>query len=263
MENVPPWRGAARFQRRRALVRGALVRVLLTLALGVAGLLLLPPAASAAAATAQGQREGAAPPVRPRPTRTPPPSPTATIALSPTATPTLAPSATATSTAGAGIRAGGQTGTEAAGAQTTAPPLGAGLWWGLGVLLLTLLGFGGFLVLLTRRTARVPQPAGFDPHAQHPTRARLNQLHQVLPARPVAPPRAAGRTAEPLPEEDHPWKPLSPPQRPLVWAPLSPPRWLIEAGLLKEASGTRRTADPLELPGLVPADQETRDEGER
>lgn len=260
MGNVPLWRGATRCHRRRAPVRGALVRVLLMLALGVAGLLLLPPATSAAVAPAQGQREDAAPLVRPpRPTRTPPPSPTATDAPSPTATPTLAPTATATSTSRAGTHAGGQPG--AAGAQTTAPPLGAGLWWGLGVLVLALLGFGGFLVLVTRRTARVPQPAGGAPQAQHATRARLNQLRQVLPARHVAPPQAAGRTAEPLLEADSPWKPLSPPQKPLMWAPLSPPRWLIEAGLLQEESGTRRTAGPLELPGLLPADEEADDEG--
>lgn len=259
MEDRPPWRIATRFRQRQTLVRGALLGVLLSLALCVSGLLLIPPAATAAAAPAQGQREAAAPLFSPRPTRTPRPTQTATVAPSPTATPTLAPTATATRTGSVGTHPGGQTGTRATGAQTTASPLGEWLWWGLGVLVLALLGLGGFLLLVTRRTARASQTPEFAPHAPPPTRARLNQLHQLLPARDVAPPLAPWQAAAPLLEEDHAWNPLPPPQQPLMWAPLSPPRWLIEAGLLKGETKEQPVGDPLEPSGRFPADQ-ARDE---
>lgn len=263
MEDVTPWRTATRYRQRQTQIRGVLLGVLLlSLALAACGLLLTSLAASATSVPVLVQGEAAPPLFRPRPTRTPRPTQTATVAPSPTATPTLAPTATATGTGSVGTHPGGQAGTGAAGTQTTASPPGALLMWGLGVLVIALLGFGGFLVLLTRRTARASQPSEFAPRAPRPTLARLNQLHQLLPARHVAPPLAPGHAAEPLLEENHAWNPLAPRQKPLMWAPLNPPRWLIEAGLLKGETEEQSAGYPLEPPARFPADQSCDADGE-
>lgn len=250
------WRGAIRFLPERTPVRGVLVGLaLLTLALGATGLCLTTPAAAPAHVRVAG--EAAAPAFRPRPTRTPPPTstpmptPTVTIAPSPTVTPTAlptttAPTAAATGTSGSGTTPTGQAGSGAEAAQTPSP-LGALLGWGLGALVVAVLGFGVLLVLFTRRTARAKQHPAFALPAQRAARARLNQLHQLLPTRQGEPPLAAGGTAETRREEGHAWEPLGSPPKPPRPVPLQPPRWLIESGWLKGDYGDLPTADPQEL----------------
>jgi hypothetical protein len=208
---------------------------LLTLALFIAGLLLITPAASAAPAPVRVEAEAAALPFSHRPTRTPTPTPTSKPTRTPTARPTtVAPTLAATQTVHHGTH-GGQARSANGGAQAAGSSLGVLLGWGLGALVVALLVFGLVLVLFTRRTARKPQPA-FAPRVPGPTQARLTQLHQLLPTRKAAP----------LVEEGDTWEPLPSGQETPAAAPLKPPRWMIEAGLLAEDTGEPPAVNPPE-----------------
>ncbi len=221
MMRLPQWLTARR--QRRSMLAGA---ALLILALALLGLLAIPAAsadASAGLAAAVGPFK---PPTRtPRATRTPTPTvtatpsptptPTAALAASPTAAPTAIPATpTATETVKPGASSGGQDTID--NAPTADAPSGPLLGWGLAALLVALLGFGGFMVLLTRR--------------------------------PTASSRAAQGQGEPL-EQDQGWEPLIPTRELPAATPLKPPRWMIEAGLLKEDSAELPAADRQEPPG--------------
>lgn len=251
MRQLPRFLTVARFRLRLVLVQGVLAgAVLLILGLGVSGSFFSAPAASAAPA------EAAVSAFKPRPTRTrmppihtptPTPTPTATAAPVPTATPMKKPVAAITAvgsgTARSGAGGGGSAGSGDGGADA---PLGSLLVWGLGALVIALLGFGGFIVLFSRRAARGPQQPAFAPPARQPTRARLNQLHQLLPARPPTSPPSAEDTVEPMAGEDDAWTPLLSPQEAPPSAPIKPPRWLIDAGLLKDDTGELPAQEPPE-----------------
>jgi hypothetical protein len=101
---------------------------------------------------------------------------------------------------------------------------------------------GGFILLNACRLHHAEQPSPFAP----PTRARLNQLYQLLPARQAAPIGEAEELAEPQLEEDPGWQPLPLQQETGQPSLIKPPRWLIDAGLLPAASGEWPAADQQE-----------------
>ncbi len=230
---------------RRKMLAGA---ALLLLALGLAGLLAVP-AISAAPAQA-GAEQATALSLKGRPTRTPKPrrtptptvttapnpTPTATAALSPTATltttATALPTAAASATANAGANGGGQAGSGDGETLADGVSLGWLLMWGA-VALAALLGFVWFVLLFRRRAASAPEPSPFAPPARQPSRARLNQLHQLLPARRPTP-LPAKQAVPPEPGRD--WEPLPPVDETPSSSLPRPPRWLIEAGLLKDSA---------------------------
>lgn len=225
--------------------------MLITLLLGVLVLLLSTPAASAAPAHTLMGRGAAISPLKPRPTRTPTPtsnpsptptatatpkptsSPTAPVAPSPTAlstpTATLIPTAAPTAKGSPDTSNGESNGPGDGEAQTATPLRGALLWWGMGALVVVMLGFGGVLMLFTRRAAQVSRSLDFATSAQRPTPARLNHRNQMLPAHDTVPPLTTEGRSETM-----------------AAAPTKPPRWLIEAGLLKEDTQERPAVDPQE-----------------
>lgn len=216
--------------------------MLLSLALMVSGLMLVDPVVSAAAPFKPPPRPTAT--ATTRPTATPTRRPTATAASSPTraATPTTAarPTAATTATARPGASTGGTAGAGTGGTQPAASFWRSSLLWGAAAMVAALAVFGLFLWLFTRRAARERQqqlaPAS---RAQGAARTRLNQLHQLLPARPASPPTSRGDEAEPaevLVDEEDASQPQPPQELPWSSSP-RPPRWLIEAGLLKGSTG--------------------------
>lgn len=247
MKRLTRWAPASCFRREQVRLGSVLLAgvTLLTLVLVVSGLMLFTPAASAAAPFRPPPRPTATPTAQP--TSTPTPRPTAAATPRPTATtaPTAAPKLAATSTVHPGTNTGGTAGAGAGGTQTTASLLLSSLIWGLGAIAVTLLIFAAFIWLSARRAARErqqrPDPA-FAPHVQGPSRARLNQLHQQLPARTASSPMPGDDEQEAeatLIAEGDTWQPLSPSQERPGSAPLKPPRWLIESGLLKDSAQER------------------------
>lgn len=252
MGQLTRWLRTTRSRLRLAQARGCLAgAALLMLALGMSGLLLPMLAASAAPARAAA----AVSPLKGRPTRTPRPTstPTATAAPSPTPTatggvsPTAVPTATATAAAStaAATGTGGQAGSDDGGAQADAAPLGWLAGWGLGAVIVGMLGLAACIVLLNRVAARNSRQAAFASPTHRTTPARLNQLHHLLPTRQAAPPLTAGEAAEP-PLEDDEWQPVPPALETPPATPLKPPRWMIEAGLLKEETGELPAEQPPE-----------------
>ncbi|HEX6779056.1 MAG TPA: hypothetical protein VF099_12690 [Ktedonobacterales bacterium] len=231
MKRLSRWRPLSLF--RLGLLRfGGVVlagAMLLALALAVSGLML--PASAASAAPFRPPPRPTATPTQPR--STPTPRPTATTAPSPTAT----ARATATSTAHPGANTGG---TDAAGStqsQSADSLLWSSLMWGLGAVIIALLGFGACIWLFTRRAARErQQQSAFPDHARAPSRERLNQLYQRLPSHnmPQPPPteekRGAAETT--LTEEDTTPRWSAPSE--VSWPSTPrPPQWLTDAGILK------------------------------
>ncbi len=241
-----------RFRRTLLPVRGTLAGgILLFLALGMSGLFFSPPAASARSASA-GMEPAVTSPFKGRPTHTPTPTPTAQptptsiVIPSPTAPPTQ--TALATVTADQGTKREGAPGAGKGQAQSASSASNLLLGWGLGALVGLGAVFGVFILLFTRRTARLEQRTPFAPPSHRPARVRLNYLHRLLPVRQALPMAAMDRTAELL-EEDQDWQPLPPLQEEVSPPPLKPPRWLIDAGLLPGDTGTRLPANPQGVSG--------------
>lgn len=233
MKRLIRWRPISDF--RPGLLRFAGVvlagTTLLTLALAVSGLML--PASAASAAPFRPPPRPTATATQPRSTRTPRPTATSTPGPTATAIATRVP----TSTAHSGANTDG---TDAAGstqAQSADSLLWSSLIWGLGAVMIALLGFGVFIWLFARRAARErQQQSAFPDYARASSRERLNQLYQRLPSRnvPQPPPteekRGAAETT--LAEEDTAPRWSAPSE--VSWPSTPrPPQWLTDAGILK------------------------------
>lgn len=105
-------------------------------------------------------------------------------------------------------------------------------------MILALAIFGVFIWLFVRRARHQSQQhLAFASSPHKPSSERLNQLHQLLPARKASSPapETAGKeaTETPIPE-GHSSQPSLPPQNPPWPSSPQPPQWLIEAGFLKD-----------------------------
>jgi hypothetical protein len=251
MERLSHARAAICFRLRPAPVRGALAGgIFLSLALVVSVLLLFPPTVSTPVPPAKPGQAAAISPfqIRPRRTPRPTPTPTRTPQLTPTQSPTVAPNPTAlptgTATDAGTLDSSAQTGETSGSGKGGAQPAkfspGILLGWGAGML--ALVAFSVFILLFARRASLAERQLLSAPHTQQPTRARLNQLRQLLPGRQAALPMSAEITKLPL-EEDQDWEALPPLQGTPSLAPLKPPRWLIEAGLITADTGEWSAAD--------------------
>lgn len=233
MKRLTRWRSASPFRRGLLCFGGVVLAgaTLLILALAVSGLIL--PASAASAAPFRPSPRPTATATQPR--STPTPRPTATTAPSPTATATAR--AAATSTAHPGAHTGGKDAAGSTQSQSAASLLWSSLIWGLGAVIIALLGFGVFIWLFTRRAARErQQQSAFPDYARAPSRERLNQLYQLLPSRkaPQPPPTEEewGAAETTLAEEDTAPRWSAPSE--VSWqSPPRPPQWLTDAGILK------------------------------
>jgi hypothetical protein len=230
MKHRPHWPVVTRLRlglaRQQNVLTGVALPILL---LGIAGPLLFTQAAFSLPAHAHVGRAAAVGPFKGRPTRTPTPTPTSTPVLTPTVTVTTDPTRAPTGTEQPSTGSIDSAGPGGEGRQTPTVPADAAPWWGLGVLVGTLLVFGAFILLFIRRTAHQNQSPALVSPPQKGRQGRPIPYSQMLPTR-QAPQQAGEDAGDALREECQAWEPVPS-------APLKPPRWLIEAGLLKEETG--------------------------
>ena len=230
MKHQLHWPGVAHLRLGLAQQRHVLVGVALPiLVLLIAGVLLFTQAAFSRPAHAGEERAAAVAPFKGRPTRTPTPTPTSKPGPTPTITVTTDPTRVPTGIVRPGTGSSGPAGPGGEDIQTPEVATDAPPWWGLMVLVGTLLVFSTFIILFTRRqTHQHLSPALISP-PQKARQRRLSALSQMLPTRHT-PPQGREDVGDSRLEARQTRESVPSP-------PIKPPRWLIEAGLLKDETG--------------------------